>query len=108
MLGIKEAVMVRVEAHRLAVEYAVRFIVHAMADFEKVETGTNEEPVDVGLCEGRSVGDYPTTIVLQQPTKIEWWIGSLVQPSDVAGSLFTFVQFHHMPFGHVEHLFIYA
>jgi hypothetical protein len=49
LLSVEEAVMVRVESHWLAVEDAVCFIVHAMADLEKVETGTNEEPVDVGL-----------------------------------------------------------
>ena len=33
----------------MTVEDAVCFIVHAMADLEKVEAGSNEEPVDVGL-----------------------------------------------------------
>jgi hypothetical protein len=50
--------MVRVEAHWLAVEDAVCFIVHAMADLEKIEAWTNEEPVDIGLWENQSVGDH--------------------------------------------------
>jgi hypothetical protein len=41
--------VVWIEAHRLAVEYAVCFIVHTVADFEKIEAGSNEEPIDVGL-----------------------------------------------------------
>ena len=49
LLGVEEAVMMRIEAHRLTVEDAVCFIVHAMADLKKVEAGSNEEPVDVGL-----------------------------------------------------------
>ena len=49
LLSVEEAVMMRVEAHRLAVENAICFIVHAMADLKKVKTGTNEEPIDVGL-----------------------------------------------------------
>ena len=38
-----------IEAHRLAVEDAIRFVMHLVVDLEEVESGANEEPIYIRL-----------------------------------------------------------
>lgn len=79
----------REEAHRLAVKDSIRFIVHAVADLQEVQSRSDEEPVHVGL-------------------KIERRIRTLIQPYYISSTFLALVQLHYMSLRDTKRLLIDA